>query len=37
MKKYLIYSIIFIILVVLIKYRFSNYELSYKVDNYDIK
>ncbi len=37
MKKILIYSIILSILLILIKYGFSNYTITYKLDNYNIK
>ncbi len=36
MNKRLVYSIILCIILILCKYFFSNYEISYKVNNYDI-
>jgi len=36
MNKKLVYSIIICIILILCKYFFSNYEISYKVNNYDI-
>jgi hypothetical protein len=36
MNKKLVYSIIVCIILILCKYFFSNYEISYKVNNYDI-
>ena len=37
MNKRLLYFIIFIILIVLCKYYYSNYEVEYKVNGYNIK
>ena len=37
MKKVLLYSIIIVIIIVLIKYRFSNYSINYTIDNYNVK
>ena len=37
MKKSLIIVIIICSLVIVLKYRFSNYDITYKVDNYNIK
>ncbi len=37
MNKRLVYSIIICIILILCKYFFSSYEISYKVNNYDIK
>ncbi len=37
MKNKLLISLIIFILLVVLKYSLSNYELTYKVDNYNIK
>ena len=37
MKKILLYSIVICMLLILIKYHFSNYKIEYNVDNYSIK
>ena len=37
MKKSLIIVIIICSLVIVLKYRFSNYDITYKVNNYNIK
>ncbi len=37
MKKWLIIIILVFSLLIVLKYRFSNYEINYKVDNYKIK
>ena len=37
MKKTLIYSLLIVILLIIIKYRFSSYKIEYKVDDYNIK
>ena len=37
MKKKLIYSIIICLVLILCKYYFSDYEIEYKLNNYDIK
>ena len=37
MKKALIYSILIFIILIIIKYGFSNYTISYKLNNYEIK
>ena len=36
MNKRLVYSIIICIILILCKYFFSNYEISYKINNYDV-
>ena len=37
MKKYLIIILFICSIIVILKYRFSNYNIEYKVDNYNIK
>ena len=37
MRKYLIIILLFCSIIVILKYRFSNYCIEYKVDNYNIK
>ena len=37
MRKALIITILIFLIVIIFKFRFSNYEIKYKVDNYDIK
>ena len=37
MKKALMYSILIFIILIIIKYGFSNYTISYKLNNYEIK
>ena len=37
MKKSLLFFILICICLITIKYRFSNYNISYKVDNYNVK
>ena len=37
MKKTFVYIIIFFLLIAVLKYRFSNYNIDYKVNNYQVK
>ena len=37
MKKKLIITIIVFLTVVVLKYTFSNYDIKYKVDGYEVK
>ena len=36
MKKILLYSILVCIILILIKYGYSNYKIDYKVDGFEI-